>query len=118
MTLIGVEGDLLDHVLGGIQSSARSSLKVRLGLRRAIGHILKGPIYDHEIGSLGRVSVIPITTCYGVTLTNVDWPLEKVVLAPLVNASVSNKISGDAPLRISFDEGALIVFVEANEPVW
>jgi thiamine pyrophosphokinase len=119
MTLVGAEGDLLDHVIGTIQSVARFPMAVRLALRRGIGLFAAGPsevLIRTRPGA--RLSVIPLDRCEGVTLRGTRWELDDAALDPFGLTSLSN-ISEAAEVRLSLRSGHAFVFVETDgQPRW
>ena len=120
LTLAGLEGDLLDHVLASLSSAARASLAVRLVLRRGLGWVLRnGNTARWDDGFGRRVSLIPIRECHGVDLSGVLWPLSGAHLQPGGFLSVSNE--GTGPVEASVRHGAALLFVERapeEPPVW
>ncbi len=121
ITLAGVEGDQLDHMLATLHSAARSPLRVRVALRTGVGWVLR----DEESLSLPtvpgrRVSLLPLTRTEGVTMRGVEWPLEKSALDPLGKTSISNRSNADL-VSIRLWEGALFLFLEMppeEAPSW
>jgi len=121
ITLAGVEGDRLDHMIATLHSGARSPLKVRVALRNGIGWIMR----DEESITVQtrpgrRVSLLPLTATEGASLKGVAWPLEHSELNPLGKSSISNRSESDEVEARVF-EGAALLFVEfpAEEmPVW
>ena len=110
VTLIGVEGDRLDHVLATLYSCARSDIPLlRLALRKGSAFVISG---SGALGreARGRVSILPLSRCR-VTLTGVRWPLEDTVLDPLGLVSLSNEMAGGR-LGLTLHEGALAAFFE------
>ena len=92
ITLIGVEGDRLDHVLATLYSCARSPVRVhRIVLRSGMAHVAKEGSSEWWAAS-GRVSLIPLGRCR-VTMEGVRWPLRNRVLEPTGLVSLSNEIS-------------------------
>jgi len=120
ITLIGVEGDLLDHVLGNLFSAAKSKLKVRFSLRRGIGYVLKGPVrMGLDVPVDTRMSLMPISDCSGVSIEGAHWPLNEAALSPLGLTSLSNRAEG--PIRLSIRSGAAILFLahpDLEQPSW
>ncbi len=119
ITLVGVEGDLPDHVIGTIQSAARAKIAVRFGFRKGMGEIVSGPSsteYKAEPGT--RFSVIPIVSCKGVTLTGTQWELKNDALDPLGLTSLSNRTVMER-VFLAVTTGAVFVFLETDgSPVW
>ncbi len=121
ITLAGVEGDQLDHMLATLHSAARSPLRVRVALRNGVGWILRD---DQEVKVATeegrRVSLLPLAPAEGVTLRGVEWPLERSEMNPLGKSSISNKATGDEVFAHLW-EGAAFLFVEYDDsevPFW
>ncbi len=119
VTVAGLEGDLLDHVLGSVQSVARSNLSVRLLLRRGLGWIKKGPItFVHDAEPGARVSLIPITDCTGVSLSGVQWEFQGRAMSPVGFTSLSNR-AVDLSVKMSIQSGTALLFLETDRsPFW
>jgi thiamine pyrophosphokinase len=119
ITLAGVEGDLLDHVVGTLQSASRAKIEVRLALRRGIGFLLAGPFHRTFATTSGaRFSVIPLEVCSGVCLRGTRWPLEGAVLDPMGLTSLSNIAEGTS-VETEVASGRAFVFVETDgAPRW
>lgn len=119
ITLISVEGDLLDHVIGSVQSAAKSPLEVRMGLRRGIGRFAAGPAcLNLRTRPSSRLSVIPLDRCSGVTLQGARWPLSEATLEPFGLTSLSN-LAEQEEVCLQVDEGHVFVFVETDGlPRW
>ena len=121
ITLIGVEGDLPDHVLAILHSAARSPLRVRLAYRRGIGWIVKpGQQLVVQTQPGRRVSLIAIDPCKDVHLTGVKWQLNRAALSLNEGASISN-LTVDGEISVSIGQGAALLFVEvpaAELPLW
>ena len=117
VTLINVTGDLPDHELAILHSAARSGLACRLVFTRGFGYVLVGPS-RHVFAGLGRVSLLPLTFCAGVSLGGVKWPLRNVDLDALGTTSISNE-SASAIVEVSLASGAAFLFIEASPaPSW
>lgn len=119
ITLAGAEGDLLDHVLGTLQSALRSPLRVRLALRQGLGWIVKGPVrFERSTAPGSRFSVVPLTVCHGVTLRGAQWPLAGATLDPFGLTSLSNR-AAEAGVFLEIEEGAAFVFAATEgRPEW
>lgn len=117
VTLINLAGELPDHELAILHSAAKSGLFCRLVYNRGFGHVLVGPT-RHAFAGRGRVSLLPLTRCAGVSLAGVRWPLLRAELDPLGATSISNEAV--APIiEVSLDSGAAFLFTEnANSPSW
>jgi len=121
VTLIGIEGDLPDHVLAILHSAARSSLDIRLAYRRGMGWIVK-PRQSRRIATKPgrRVSLLAIEACHGVHLQGTKWLLEDASLSLEHGTSVSNRTEG-TELTVSLAKGAALLFVEVPKdelPIW
>ena len=58
------------------------------------------------------LSLLPITAvCSGVNITNVRWPLQNAELNQAFPNAVSNRIKGEAPVRVSLSDGILGVYM-------
>jgi thiamine pyrophosphokinase len=109
-TLIGVEGDRLDHVIATLYSVARvPQVSCRIVLRMGVVFVVRGPS-EVERGSYNIVSLLPLGTAR-VTLSGVRWPLENAVLDPLGLVSLSN--AGDPRLDVFLQvhEGVVALFL-------
>lgn len=120
MTLAGVEGDRLDHVLGTLGSCLRSSLTVRLVLRRGIGWLLRGgeeivlPAAPHQ-----RFSLMALPEARGVSASGCAWPLAGASLMLSGLQSLSNRAEG--PVKVCLESGALLAVLlepQPPEPRW
>jgi len=121
ITLIGVEGDLPDHVLATYQSAAKSSIDVRFVFRRGIGWIVRPGLPRHlQTIADRRLSLVPLAPCVGVNLSGCEWPLSNAELSPLGSTSISNRTESDS-VSVTMEKGAALLFLEvpASEmPVW
>ena len=112
ISLIGVEGDLPDHVLATLHSVGRSPVEVDLIFRRGTGWILSGMserILASHVGQ--RISLLPLGTCEGVTLKGVRWPLEEETLSAEGWSSISNEaVEPEVLARV--ESGTAFLFVE------
>jgi len=114
LSLIGVEGDLLDHTLGTLRSVGLSCLNIRIILRRGVAYVLRGPIEKHLLlPESTRLSLMPLTPCVGVNLIGTQWPLSNAELSPLGANSLSNRALG--PVSIQIQKGAAVVFLSHPE---
>ena len=121
VTLVSLEGNRLDHVLGTLSAAAESPLAVSLALRTEWGRLLNAParwpIEAPPGTSLGgtRLSVLPFPSAT-VTLTGVRWPLQAAVLTLPGPASLSNEITG--PATIEIHEGRALALLAGTSPHW
>lgn len=124
ITLAGVEGDRLDHVLSTLSSVLRCPSQVRILLRRGIAFTLKAhcrALLPTEADQ--RFSLIPLSESR-VTLTNAEWTLEDEKLALESRVSISNRAKG--PTEITVSSGAVLTIIELEstpipdwgEPLW
>ncbi len=121
ITLIGVEGDLPDHVLATLQSAARSELDVRLAYRRGVGWIVK-PGRPRRLATKPgrRLSLLGLEPCDGVHLTGCQWPLKGAQLGIQKSTSISNRTEAEQ-VTVTIDKGAALLFIEypvEEMPVW
>lgn len=119
-TIIGVEGDLFDHMLASLSSLAASHLKIRIVLRNGFAYLLRSGERQDVSNAFGkRVSLIPLVRSTGVELTGVLWGLHEAVIEPAGFLSISNEGTGDvsASLRTGI---ALLIIGEPgeNNPSW
>lgn len=121
ITLIAVEGDLLDHMLATLHSAARAPIQVRIALRTGIGWILGAGDEVLAPAKPGRrVSLLPLTETHGVSLRGVQWPLDQTSMSPLGRTSISNAAEGET-VYAHLMEGAAFLFIEYPEsevPFW
>lgn len=121
VTLIGVEGDLPDHVLAILHSAARSDLDVRLAYRRGMGWIVK-PNRPRTISTHPgrRASLLAIEPCNGVHFAGTKWPLDNASLSLLDGTSISNR-TDEHEVRVTLAHGAALLFMEVPReelPTW
>ena len=121
ITLIGVEGDRLDHVLATLYACARSDVEeIRLILRTGIG-IVQKTRSARFWACTGRVSLLPLGVCR-VTFQGVQWPLLDRVLDPLGLVSLSNEVVEKASegmpsgIELTIHEGAAVLFL-SDDPL-
>lgn len=124
VTLAGVEGDRLDHVLSTVSSVLRHPGEVRILLRRGFGFTMKAPsrvVLPTKHGQ--RFSLIPLSEAQ-VTISNAEWPLSAESLALHSRVSISNRAKG--PIDIAIASGAVLTIIELEnasipdwgEPLW
>ena len=112
VTLIGVEGDRLDHVLATLYSVARvPELLCTLVLRSGSAQVYAANSFMGQ-GARGRVSLIPFSPSR-VTLTGVRWPLHDAALDPLGLVSISNEMVGER-LSLMVHKGLVALFLETG----
>lgn len=120
VTLIDVEGDLLDHVLASLSSLAASGLVGRLALRRGIAWLLRKQWSQSvDLAPGHRVSLIPLRECRGVRLTGVEWEVHGLPMSPAGFLSVSNLSTGHVFASIEDGLAYLVVEFEPHQmPRW
>lgn len=121
VTLLGVEGDLLDHVLANLYCIAKTELDVRLALRTGMMWSVRSAQPRSLAVPVGRrVSLLPVESCSGVNLGGVQWPLSNAALAPGAAYSISNR-SMSSRVEVSLGSGTALLFVQLMEdemPRW
>lgn len=121
VTLLGVEGDLLDHVLANLYCIAKTELDVRLALRSGMMWSVRSAQPRSLALPIGRrVSLLPIESCEGVNLGGVQWPLSNAALAPGAVYSISNR-STSSFVEVSLGSGTALLFAQLLEdemPRW
>jgi thiamine pyrophosphokinase len=117
VTLANVTGGLPDHELAILHSAAKSGISCRLVYRLGLGYVLVGPVQG-SVPALGRVSLLPLTPCAGVTIAGVRWALRDARLDPMGATSISNE-SISQNVGVEIESGAAFLFTEgANTPSW
>lgn len=120
-TIIGFEGDRVDHVLASLGSFLRSPVRVRIAIRHGLAHIQKGPSQVSYPSYIGQtVSILPVLPSDGVTTTGLSWPLEGSHLELGGHLSLSNLANQDQ-ISVKMGSGALLIvqeFDEARLPAW
>jgi thiamine pyrophosphokinase len=110
ISLVCIEGDQIDHILGTLSSVAKSCVNVRLILRRGVAYILRGPTSQNfAIQALSRVSLMPITPCHGVDLVGTEWPLSDADMSPVGLTSLSNRAHGS--IKVGIRQGIAVLFL-------
>lgn len=121
ITLVSIEGDRTDHLLGTLGSCLRSPLTVRLALRTGAAWVLRGPCYFRLNAARGDIlSLMPVEACQGVDFSGVEWPLVDVEMAPSLFVSLSNRAVEDQ-VEVRLGEGSAVLFhisAEAAIPSW
>ncbi len=120
ITLICVEGDLVDHLLGSLFSATKSDLEIRLALRRGTGHILRGPVQtEYSIPKGSRLSLLPISDCSEVSLEGTEWQLDQAEMSTTGLSSLSNKATGRVKVSMSTGTAVLIAsHPDLETPHW
>lgn len=119
LTLTGIEGDLLDHMLASLSSCVAYGRNLRVALRRGVGWVFTGPIQINTTPD-ARVSLIPLTACSSVRLNGVQWPLDNAELQIGGRVSISNAAT-DGFVQASVAKGHAFLVSEYRReemPFW
>lgn len=113
ITVVGLEGDRLDHVLSSLNSVHTSGLNVRLILRRSVAYFVT-PASSLRIQSRPsqRCSLIPFGSTRAVW-NGVQWPLQGEVLRLGAALSISNRAT-EEEMNLQILEGAGFLFLESE----
>jgi thiamine pyrophosphokinase len=122
VTITGLEGNRVDHLLSSIYSVGRVAFRdqITLAFRRSLGWVLGPGQHEKRCAPDRRVSLLPISACKNVTATGLRWPITGQNLEAGTSWSISNLSEGDG-FSISLEEGLLLVTAEhASEefPIW
>lgn len=122
ITLAGLEGDRLDHLLAALYAGVASGLEVSVALRAMWGRIVRAG----ESVSFGArpgtvVSLLPLAAAEGVSLRGVRWPVSPEgngrSFAADGRFSVSNEALG--PISAAVERGTVLLLVGTDgEPIW
>jgi len=116
-TLAGLEGDRLDHMLASLCSLVGRRMKIRVLLRRGMGWVVPcGETFRLPCQSGTRFSVLPLTLCWGVNLTNAHWPLADAELRPGLHVSISNQAGEDTQLFLAGGTALVVTDGDPGEP--
>lgn len=118
-TLTNVEGDLLDHMMASLSSCVAFRRTIRIALRRGIGWVFNGPI-QVNVDPGARISLMPLTQCFGVKLHGVQWRLDHADLEPGGRVSISNTAT-DGFVQAAVTKGTAFLFAEyprEEMPFW
>lgn len=112
VTLVGFVGDRWDFSVGNLWVLAKFAHKLDICVAGntwrivPLVHSAKWACQKNK-----RVSIIPLTTCTGVTLTGLKYPLKNVRITPGTTRTLSNQTT-TTHLGISFTRGTLLVYYE------
>lgn len=112
VTLAGFVGDRWDFAVGNLLALARFARTLEIcvaGNRWRIIPLVRGAAFACKKNK--RVSIIPLKTCTGVTLTGLKYPLTNVQLTPGTTRTLSNETAG-TQFSVSFTRGTLLVYYE------
>jgi thiamine pyrophosphokinase len=121
ITIVSSEGDLPDHFLASLHSAAKANMPVRFAMRRGIGWVLRdGSTVQVHTKPGRRISLIPLTDCYGIDFEGVRWPLRIAKLNPQEQTSISNQATRPT-VSAKVRRGACLLFAEyppEEMPFW
>ena len=119
LTLVSIEGDLLDHMLATLSSCVAYGRNLRIALRRGIGWVFSGAL-QINVTPGARVPPLPLHPCKGARLNGVQWPLENADLDVGGRVSISNAAT-DGFVQVSAAKGTAFLFAEYSVeemPFW
>ena len=113
LTLIGIEGDRLDHVFGSVHSVVLSSIRadVTMALRRGLSWVLGPGTHFADVPEGRCVSIIPLIHCRGVSTQGLRWPLEEATLEAGLLTSISN-FTTQSGINVSIESGLALLVAE------
>lgn len=106
ITLTGIEGDRLDHLLASLHSAQKTPLQVRIATRDGISHLLKPGHYRLKTEAGTRISFVPLHRTTGIQSTGLEWPLPEIL--HLGDAVSLSNIAQSGEVTIQFAEGSLL----------
>lgn len=112
VTLVGFVGDRWDFSVGNLLALARFARTLEICV--AGDHWRLVPLVrtaEFTCKKNKRISIIPVKTCTGVTLTGLKYPLTNVRLTPGTTRTLSNQ-TASTRFGVSFTRGALLVYYE------
>lgn len=121
VTLIGVEGDMYDHVLGILRTSVSSPLSIRLALRQGVATIVRpGQPLSLAAQPGQRISLLGLHDFFVNSFIGVKWPLSETELHFSGLQSISNEAVADrVELQVSRGVGLLIAsYAPDAMPIW
>lgn len=119
MTLTCIEGDLPDHMISTLSSCIACRRPIRIALRRGVAWVFNGPL-QINVDPGARISLLPLTSCSGVRLSGVTWPLDHADLEPGGRVSISNSAT-DGFVQACISRGTGFLFAEYSReemPFW
>ncbi len=112
VTLVGFVGNRWDFSVGHLLALARFAHKLSIcvaGNKWRIFPLVRGAEFMCKKNK--RVSLIPLKTCTGVTLTGLKYPLKNARLLPGTTRTLSNQ-TASTRFGVSFTRGTLLVYYE------
>ncbi len=120
VTLLGTEGDRVDHFFATLHACVASPLDIRLAIRDGLARVLRPGRYQIPAYPGRRVSLLPLLPSHGVVLKGVRWPVRGTTMAMGSYLSISNEAVSPL-LDLEFTDGALLVTQECRHqdlPIW
>jgi thiamine pyrophosphokinase len=118
VVLVGAIG-ALDHTLGHLAILRRlsgRSVRARLAGPTLSAVVLQAPSSVALTAAHGtRVSLVPLGADATVTLTGLDYPLDRAVLPADACLGIGNHVGHDGEARVIVHAGVVAVLVEADE---
>lgn len=112
VTLVGFVGDRWDFSIGNLLALARFARKLEIcvaGDKWRMVPLVRGAEFACKKSK--RVSIIPLKTCTGVTLSGLKYPLKNARLTAGTTQTLSNQTTGTR-FGVSFTRGTLLVYYE------
>jgi thiamine pyrophosphokinase len=121
LLIAGLEGDRIDHVLSSLSSLMQHGEVIHLAFRQGWGLVVPPPAFFHdreiELPDLAgaEISVMPLGTAK-VSLSGVEWPLEKADLKLGGLVSISNRAL--TTVQLTLHAGAVLIRIAGREWNW
>lgn len=112
VTLVGFVGDRWDFSIGNLLALTRVAHKLEIcvaGNNWRIFPLVSEAKFTCKKNK--RVSIIPLKTCTGVTLSGLKYPLKNTRLSPGTTRTLSNQTNSSC-FRVSLAHGCLLVYLE------
>ena len=112
VTLVGFVGNRWDFSIGNLLALTRFTRKLEIGVAGDKWHMI--PLVhgaQFACKKNKRVSIIPLKTCTGVTLTGLKYPLKNARLTPGTTQTLSNQTTSTR-FCVSFTRGCMLVYYE------
>lgn len=121
LLIAGLEGDRIDHVLSSLSSLIRHGEVIHLAFRQGWGLVVPAPAFFHdrevELPDLAgaEISVMPLGAAK-VTLTGVEWPLDKAEMKLGGLVSISNRAL--TTVNMTLHSGSVLIRISGREWNW
>lgn len=117
VTVIGFEGDRIDHVLYSLHVAALHPLRPILAQRNGIlVSIHGGETHEFAVAAGTVLSLVAVLPSIGVHLSGVKWPLHDAELTPGGLESISN-LASESSVKVAMMTGAAWLFFEQSTGV-